>query len=259
MTLLTTTEIGPGLRIRALDQGTGPAVLMLHGLGAAGNAWQLTLPALYPHFRCLAPDLPGFGESDAPAGFFSVAAYARAMLGWLDNVGVDRVSIVGNSFGALIGLEMAALDPARVARLVVIAPPGADEESMQRTLWVGLRWVRDDGLPRLETLEETRLISTLASDDLMMLANLNFGRARAFLPGLVATARYAGIARASAVRCPVLLLWGGADAIVPVGEAMTWHEALPQAAIAIVEGAGHSPQFDAADETNRILLEFLAR
>lgn len=246
-----------GLRLCIRDEGQGPAVVMLHGLGGNKDSWLLNVPAISGKARCITVDLPGHGESDAPSRFYAVGDYADDILDLLDVLGVDGATVVGTSFGAVVGLEVAARAPGRVRSLVLMAPPGLHRETLDRAIGVLLRWIRDDGLPRLRDLDEALLISPRMTEDLMLIANMNLACARTFLPALPAMAAWDGPSRAALVTCPTLIVWGDADRIMPVDQAEGWKRIMPAARLVVLEGAGHAAPFDAADAVNALLASVL--
>ena len=98
--------------------GSGPTVLFLHGLGGSRTAWEPQLEALLDEFRCVAWDMPGYGESD-PIDPLTFEAIADAAVGLLDALSVDRAHVVGLSFGGQQALHLALRHPNRVDRLVL--------------------------------------------------------------------------------------------------------------------------------------------
>lgn len=99
------------------DQGSGPAVLLLHAGVCDRRMWRHQLESLSRHHRVVAPDLAGFGDSALEPGSFS---YAAQLVGLLDELGIERVSVVGSSFGGRLALELTHEAPARVSRLVLL-------------------------------------------------------------------------------------------------------------------------------------------
>jgi haloalkane dehalogenase len=113
-----------GVRISYTEAGYGPPVLMLHGAVSAGNVfWWDTQVALSAHARTLAPDFPGWGESDRPLTAYTLEFYHRFLDDFLAALGLDRVTIVAHSMGGLIGSSYALLNPHRVAGLATVGVP----------------------------------------------------------------------------------------------------------------------------------------
>src|SRR5581483_10440425 len=110
-----------GLRLHYLDEGAGPAIVLLHGLGASTFAFRHNVPALACRFRVVAVDLPGHGLSGRDAPDLSLSAQARYVSGLLDQLGIERAVVVGHSMGGGVAQRIAIAQPGRVAGLVLIA------------------------------------------------------------------------------------------------------------------------------------------
>ncbi len=115
------------------EQGEGPPLLLLHGLGASSFSWRHNLSPLARHFRVLAPDLPPHGRSAAPAdGDYTPEALSRAVMDFLDRRGISRTAVAGNSLGGALALLLARDYPERVSALVLLAPAAA----LTRLPWI---------------------------------------------------------------------------------------------------------------------------
>ncbi|HEV2060446.1 MAG TPA: alpha/beta fold hydrolase, partial [Solirubrobacteraceae bacterium] len=128
-----------GRPVNVLDIGEGPVVVFLHGLSGCWQNWLESIPPLAGDHRVIAIDLPGFGESPMPAEPISVSGYARTVVDLLDELGVPEATIVGNSMGGFVGCEIAIRFPARVQRLVLVAPAGLSLRHMRHERRRGLR------------------------------------------------------------------------------------------------------------------------
>ncbi len=130
-----------GSRVHYLTAGDGPHLVLLHGLGDSARDWQWVLPALARRFRAIAPDFPGFGESDRPRAAYSPACFAEFVAGFLDALHVPSAVVVGNSLGGLAALRFALADPGRVPALVLVGAAGLGREvnpGMKRMALSGL-------------------------------------------------------------------------------------------------------------------------
>src|SRR5882757_2200393 len=114
------------------DEGTGSPIVLLHGSGPGVSAWanwRLTIPALAKRHRVLAPDVMGFGFTERPpSNRYDMDAWLKHLIGFLDALGLDRVGLVGNSFGSALALHLAARWPERVTRLVLMGAVGVPFE-----------------------------------------------------------------------------------------------------------------------------------
>src|SRR5689334_31492 len=119
-----------GVKTNYLEAGSGPAVVLVHGSGPGVTAyanWRLVIPALAEQFHVIAPDMVGFGFTERPADArYDLQTWADQVIGVLDGLGIQKASIVGNSFGGAIGLRLAANYPDRVDKLVLMGSMGVD-------------------------------------------------------------------------------------------------------------------------------------
>jgi pimeloyl-ACP methyl ester carboxylesterase len=269
------------LRIHHTWGGRGsPPVLMIHGLGSAGYlGWRFNLPALAGGHRVLAPDLPGFGRSDKPRTRYGVPLFTRTLLRYLDSQGLERAAVVGASMGGRVALELALRHPGRVSRLVLVnslglgfprrlvhglfALPGVGRTAFRLT---GTVLERVPGATIRQLAGRLRLVENpeRALDDAYLQALREIHADRGVAPAYLATVRALFLMGAHdlsrelrRLRMPVRLIWGADDPLFPVQHATRAHRLLPGSELAVMEGAGHSPQAERPDEFNRILERFL--
>ena len=128
----TVTVAGVPVRCYRAGAGAGPSLILVHGAGpgSAQAAWAPLWPALTPHARLLAPDLPGHGASPLGATPRTVEGYGAWLLGFLDACGIGRAALAGRSLGAAIALRAALDAPARVERLALLAAPEATDHQL---------------------------------------------------------------------------------------------------------------------------------
>ncbi|MDR7481653.1 MAG: alpha/beta fold hydrolase [Armatimonadota bacterium] len=263
-----------GVPLRYRQQGGGPPVLLLHGVGASLEFWDWTTPALQDAFTTLAVDLPGFGRSAFTPEVLSPEGFVRIVWGFLDAVGVGRAALVGSSLGGAIAVLAAGSAPERVWALALAAPGGFGRE-------VGL-WLRLATVPGLgEVLvalarraPQVALRHTFADPRRIpaaLLASMRWhatrpepGRAylqivrhvlglRGVRPAMVAVVR----AAATRVDAPTLVVWGARDRVVPPAHADAVAASIPQAQVRLLEDCGHLPLVEAADAFTGLLVAFL--
>lgn len=121
-------EIEDGFFIAWEEMGHGPPLVLLHGVMANNRTWRHVAPILSDRYRILLPDLPGHGNSDCPDASYTLAWYAKALLAWLDELGVDTVHLCGHSFGGGVAQWMVLEDRARIDRLALVATGGLGKE-----------------------------------------------------------------------------------------------------------------------------------
>jgi pimeloyl-ACP methyl ester carboxylesterase len=244
--------------------GSGPALLLIHGIGDSSRTWLPVLGRLARHFTVIAPDLLGHGESDKPRADYAVGAYACGMRDLLTILDVERVTVVGHSLGGGVAMQFAYQFPERCERLILVATggigravhpvfrlaamPGA-ELVLPLTTSAPLRLLARTLAPALGGLG---LGSLGLGGDLGYVVeryeSLADGTARgAFLRTLRSVVDWRGQVVTMMDRCyltegmPTLLVWGDCDGVVPSAHALTAHAAMPGSRMAIFGGAGHFP------------------
>lgn len=264
---------GP-VRLHVLEQGSGSPLLLLHGGGGGGANWYRLIAPLARDYHVIAPDLPGFGLSDdvvpePPLG----AQAARILEALLGALGLTRISVLGTSFGGLAALRLAQHFPGRVRRLMLMSSAGLGA-SMPLPVrlavlpWIGrfalapsergTRWLLRRLLTSspLERAHEDALVAYLyasaAAHRQQQLASL-----RAFAGGR-GQREWCEAAELGALATPTLLLWGARDRFFPVAHARRSLRGFARAELVVVEGAGHSPNWEAPLEVLDNIRRFLS-
>jgi pimeloyl-ACP methyl ester carboxylesterase len=262
-----------------LDSGEGPALLFIHGLTGSQRNWAHLIDALDHEHRVLAPDLFGHGASAKVMGDYSLGAHAATLRDLLDLLGIDRVTLVGHSFGGGIAMQFCYLFPERVERLVLVASGGLgrDVSPLLRAATVpGAEWVlpviasgwvrgRAEAVGRLlagrgwraspEVTEVWRGFTSLADADTR----------RAFLattrgvidPGGQTVTAHDHLPMAIAI--PTLVVWGTRDRMIPAWHATTAHDVIADSRVVLFEGAGHFPHLDEPERFAQLLSDFMKR
>lgn len=252
-----------GLRVRLRDTGprdmaprdTGPraapAVILLHGFGASLDTWDAWAEALSAHFRVIRFDLAGFGLTGAdPAGDYTIARDMQILSGLMDQLGLERASLIGNSLGGRIAWNFAAQNPQRVARLVLVSPdgfasPGFDYDKAPEIplMMQALPYVAPRSLLRMN------LAVAFARPEALSEAILTRYRDLMLAPGV----RRAILARMGQVMlrdpapvlariaAPTLLVWGEKDSMIPISNAEDYLRSLPDARLVALPNLGHVP------------------
>src|SRR3954451_15746183 len=130
---LTRTVDVLGRRVNVVDTGgANQPILFIHGLAGMWQNWLLNIPAFMGSHRVIAPDLPGFGRSEMPAGRISIQGFARVIDALCGALEIESPVVIGNSMGGFIGAELALAFPTRVKRLVLVSAAGISAENMWR-------------------------------------------------------------------------------------------------------------------------------
>ena len=263
-----------GRRVNVLDTGgDGPPLLFLHGWSSNWQIFLLNIAAFMGTHRCLALDLPGFGYSEMPSEPISIRGYAKTVDAMCDALGVDRVSVLGNSMGGFIGAELALSFSTRVDRLVLVSAAGLTTEHLaaEPSIWlakivsaglpVARRWesafVRRPRLRRAVMQSVFRYPERL-SVPLAQELVLSAGRP-GFVPALKALLEYSYRDRLGQIEIPVLIVWGRNDLLVPVGDATRYQRLIgDNARVVVFEDTGHAPMLERPSRFNQLLRQFLA-
>jgi pimeloyl-ACP methyl ester carboxylesterase len=279
-------EVGD-LRVHHTYAGRGDPVLLIHGLGSSGYIeWRFNLASLARSHRVLAPDLPGFGRTDKPrAARYGIPYFARTLVRYLDAVGVRSVAVVGTSMGGRVALELALKFSPRLNKLVLVNSLGLGRPQLQlvyplvtlpRIGEAAMRVARE-AVHRMPpavirrfaaryTGAQADLEQTMDDVYLGMLREMFAaeGYAEAYLATVRSMVRPAAVFGAHdltpqlrRLHVPVLLVWGSEDPLFPLAHATRAHRELPGSQLAVIEGAGHTPQAERPDEFNRVLNRFL--
>ncbi|HEY8764722.1 MAG TPA: alpha/beta fold hydrolase [Solirubrobacteraceae bacterium] len=265
--------------ISTLTMGTGPDVLLLHGLGGTRASLFETAAALSRRYRVHAPDLPGFGSSSKPArGAYNARWYAENILGLMDQLDIRRAHVVGNSMGGRVAIELGLTAPERIGALGLLCPAVA---WLRRGFHPIVRLLRPEFglLPHgfRRTTVSSQFWSMFGDRDVIdpAVADLMVDEFRRIYQS--AGARYAFLAsarniyleapfgrdgfypRLAELQPPALFIWGTHDPLVPAAFGRQVTKWLPTAEQITIESCGHVPQVERPDETNELLLNFFAR
>ena len=258
--------------------GTGPVLLLLHGIGDSSESWLPVMHALARHHTVIAPDLLGHGASDKPRADYAVAAYANGMRDLLDVLGIESATLVGHSLGGGVAAQFAYQFPERCERLVLVASGGAGRDvspllrlasaPLADVFLAPFRWPLAQPLVRTALAVLGRLDDDLGRDRAhvsRILAGLPDGAARAvFTRTLRSVVDWRGQVVTLLDRCylvdavPAPVVWGDRDGVIPVHHGRQAHEALPASRLEIFAGAGHFPHHDDPDRFVALMREFVA-
>jgi pimeloyl-ACP methyl ester carboxylesterase len=249
-------------------EGTGEALVLIHGIGSRWQMWEPVLDRLTPHREVIALDLPGFGGSPMPpvgtaAGPESLASLVHD---FLTEIGVDRPHVAGNSLGGLIALELARRGQVRSAD--AISPAGfanRRESAVSRSLlWGGVRAARRLA-PRADVLmgppagrilavgqyvaHPTRMTPADAAANLRALA------AAPWFDATLSTLREGHFGDGTAIEVPVTIAWGERDRVLAPRQLWRAAHAIPQARFLPLPDCGHLPTYDDPELVARVMLE----
>jgi pimeloyl-ACP methyl ester carboxylesterase len=266
-----------GHRVAYRQAGSGPVLVLIHGITADSSTWRRVMPYLARRFTVIAPDLIGHGHSAKPKGDYSLGAHASSVRDLLLALGHDRASFLGHSLGGGIAMQISYQFPERCERLVLL-----DSGGLGRDVSLLLRAATLPGsdllLPLLAAsrlLEVGRMAGALlrrvglrAGTDIEEIARghatLSDRETRAaFLHTLRSVVEPGGQRVNAANRLylaehvPLLLMWGEQDSLIPVAHGRATHEQLPGSRLEVFAHSGHFPQLDEPERFIDVLIDFI--
>ena len=219
-----------GNRVSYRCGGSGPLLVLIHGITSSSASWEPVLPALAEHFTILAPDLLGHGQSDKPAGDYSLGSHACIVRDLMLALGHERGTIAGHSLGGGIAMQVAYQFPELVERLVLVSSGG-----LGREVSVFLRAVTLPGSELVLPLIASRAVLDAGGQRVD-------ARDRLYLAQAV----------------PSLIVWGGIDPIIPAEHGRRAHGLMPGSRLEVFDHAGHFPHLDDPLRFDRVLRSFVA-
>ncbi|HVF18892.1 MAG TPA: alpha/beta fold hydrolase [Mycobacteriales bacterium] len=268
-----------GVRTAYLEAGPddGLPVVALHGLGATNASLLPTVWDLAADHRVLAPDLPGHGASAAPLARYDAAFFSRWLTSFLDDRGIDRAVLLGNSLGGRVALEVALDAPDRVAGLALLSPAVAFRRLRQFVPLV--RLLRPEAaalpLPMTRGMAQRSLQRMFSRPDRLTPQSYEAAagefvrvyRSRAHRVAFFSAMRSIYLddafgtegfwTRLPGLVPPALFVWGDRDRLVPAGFARHVVASVPHATSVVLPDCGHVPQFERPEQTHALVREFL--
>ena len=249
-----------GLRVHYYVAGpsSGPAVVLVHGLGGRSEDWQNLAPYLVKGgYRVYMPDLPGYGKSDRPADFsYSVPAEAAVVVAFLDALSLRQVDLGGWSMGGWIVQRVAGDHPERVRRLILFDSAGIKEMPVWDTrLFTPVTPAEVDQLEVLLMPHPPRIPDFVAQDLLRNSRRNGWVSHRAVASMLLGHDTTDNLL--PHLKMPVLIVWGSEDRITPLRQGEKMHQLVPQSHLDVIQGCGHLAPGQCATEIGPKVVDFL--
>ena len=260
---------GTSLRVRDTGPKNAPVLILMHGFGSSLETWEPWARLLSDNYRVVLFDFPGSGLSEPDrTGDYSDARSLELVKALMQQMGIERAALIGNSMGGRIAWKFAAAYPTLVSKLVLISPDGFASP--------GFEYGQPPKVPAVLELMKYFLPKPLLRTNLLAAyadpARLSDTRLTRYYELLLAPGnRSAMIARMrqtlleeprallQRIEMPTLLLWGEADHMIPYSNAADYLRALPNAKLVSFHDLGHVPQEESPDESVQPLEQFLAR
>ncbi len=255
-----------GIRLRYETWGVGESpLLLLHGLGSSADDWFMQLPAFAPHFRCIALDLRGHGLSDKPDGPYSVSLFAADAAALLSALAAVPAHVLGLSLGGMVAQQLGMGYPHLVRSLVLINTLPGIWPPDWHIVRLGLRRLSAPWRRRSMAEQAARVAADLfprpqqAFLRAQVEARLASNDPEAYRKATLAVAAFRPGRALRRLTCPVLIIAGEEDRVVPRSYQERLRRAIPHAEFVRIPGAGHASNVEAPDAVNRAVLAFLQR
>jgi len=243
-----------GIQLAYIRGGKGTPLVLLHGYPLDHHLWDGVLPLLEDTFDVILPDLRGFGKSTIVDSSPTMEDYASDIAGLLDQLGIQKVAIVGHSMGGYVALAFARLYPDRVSGLGLVASQvPADPPDRKEGRYKSAADVAENGIG---SVVETMTPKFTSNEKLQASARESMERQQpaAYIGALKAMAeRMDSTPLLSSFHFPIVLIHGDADMLIPIGRAREVKAALPQTHLVEISGAGHIPMTEAKEKTAEAL------
>ena len=257
--------------------GEGPAVLLIHGMAGSSNTWREVMPLLAHGYDVIAPDLLGHGESAKPLGDYSLGAFASGLRDFLGALEVERATIVGQSLGGGVAMQLAYQHPELAERLVLVNSGGLGREVswiLRALALPGVEYVMPVFFPSFVRAKGNRISRWLHRQGVRAPYAAELWRAyqslvdtenrQAFVRTLRAVVEPGGQSVSARDRLylttamPTLIIWGDCDNIIPIQHAHEAHAAMPGSRLEIFHGIGHFPHVEHPRRFVEALTDFIA-
>src|SRR5205814_2794953 len=250
-----------GARIHYVDVGAGPTVILLHGLADDVGVWGSVVPALAAKHRVIALDQVGFGRSDKPLLNYRVSTFVDFLDGFLNELKIERASLVGNSLGGWVAASFALAHPQRVDRLVLCDAAGyaAVSKTMDPRALSALRLASREDIRYLGalTFHDKRFYQDI---DAIFKQRVTAGDSYTVGQFLDSMVRGDDVLdnRLPMINRPTLVIWGRDDKLIPLSFGERFHKEIANSRLQIIDNCGHLPQLECPTEFSAAVLQFLS-
>ncbi len=237
-------------------------LVLLHGLGASAERWLRVVPTLSKSYRLVIPDIIGSGYSDKPTVEYTIEFFLEFFQDFLEQLGIERMNLLGSSFGGYLAAEFAIRFADRVKKLVLAAPAGIMRSStkvLDQYIMAALYPTHENAL---RAFKEMAFDPNIVSEDTvkdfvnrMRLPNSKYAFMSTLL-GIRDSPKF--LPRLTRITSPTLIIWGLNDKMIPSNYAREL-EAIPNSRLVVMEGCGHTPYVEKPKEFNDIVLKFLSK
>ena len=256
-----------GQKIYYLEAGSGPEVILLHGLGGDKGNWRMTLPVLAARFHVYAPDQIGFGQSDKPQINYRVATLVDFLSAFYKKMGISKATLVGNSLGGWVAMDFALQYPDKVSRLVLVDSGGYSFKrtggvAPTREVMLGLNPSSLAGTKLLMAIVfHNKAFSTDEVAEQVFTEHLrkNDGYTINSFVDSILRGEDVVDGRLGALKTPTLIVWGRDDTLIPLATGKALAEDIAGSQTVVLDDCGHVPQMECAAPFNDALVKYLGQ
>jgi pimeloyl-ACP methyl ester carboxylesterase len=236
-------------------------LILLHGIGASAERWLPVLPGLTEHFRVIVPDIIGFGYSDKPTVEYTMDFFIKFFKDFLENLNINKLNIIGSSFGGHLATEFAIRYTDRIEKLILAAPAGMMKSSthhLDQYIMAALYPTYENALRAFTDMAyDPSVVTEDTIKDFvnrMRLPNAKY----AFMSTLLGIRDSPALpGRLSKILAPTLLVWGDNDRMIPLQYSKGYINEIPHSNLVVMSNCGHTPYVENSIEFNREILKFL--
>jgi pimeloyl-ACP methyl ester carboxylesterase len=251
-----------GQKIHYVEAGSGPTVILLHGLGGSTQVWQFNITALAEKYHVVVPDQIGFGKSDKPLVNYRIRTYVDFLDQFCKQLKIERATLIGNSMGGWIAAMFTAAFPDRVDELVLVDAAGyRPAKDVDMRTFFGLNPTTREGMKILSAkVFYNQAFHTDAAIDMAITARLAAGdgytinsitesiiRGEDFIDDIVKT-----------IKRPTLIVWGRQDGLLPLADGERLNKDIAGSKLIVFDQCAHVPNVEKPAEFNAAVLKFLA-
>jgi proline-specific peptidase len=251
-----------GIQIHYAVSGEGDALVLLHALGSSCQDWLIQQQVFSQSYTVIAPDVRGHGDSDKPAGPYSIELFADDLAALLDRLSVADAHLLGTSMGGVVAQQLALDSPQRVKSLVLVNTFSHLDLSGRYALIAFLRRnliLRFDTIKRLGSFARQRFPQSARNTRHRPPSHRRTRNAKiAHRAAGMAIRHFNATARLSEISCPTLIISGERDRTVSPNHRDVLHQGIAGSRLVVIPDATHAAHIDQPQAFNRIVLEFLA-
>ncbi len=264
-----------GIRVCYVDNNVSgkPTLLFLHGLSLSIHNFRFNYPEFFDDYRVVALDFPGFGKSEMPNASYSIDFFVKFTKRFMDELGIDKAVLIGNSLGSHVALEFAVTNPQRVEALIVESATGVRwqvgifeymilrayitedqfKNVSEKKMREHIEWSWYDQCPASEELVNHRIHFRRKYYDTLIYEYNN----RAFVRGLWHVVHDSVRYKVNKISVPTLIVWGEHDSVTHVRDARYLYRKIPGAKLEFIKDAGHLAHIERPEAFNKVVRNFL--